>query len=123
MSRVVHFELGVDDPARALAFYEKTFGWKATQWGDMDYWLIKTGEEGEGGIDGAIQPRRQGMPPIVNTLSITSLEDTIAAVQANGGKVLEPRMVVPGLGYMGYCLDTEGNPFGVMQSDPNAKPE
>jgi hypothetical protein len=31
------------------------------------------------------------------------------AVAAAGGKVLTPRMTVPGVGYMVYCLDSEGN--------------
>jgi predicted enzyme related to lactoylglutathione lyase len=38
-----------------------------------------------------------------------------------GGKVLTPKMAVPGVGYMSYCKDTEGNVFGIMQNDPNAK--
>ena len=31
MSRVVHFEMGVDDPERAVAFYETVFGWKTNK--------------------------------------------------------------------------------------------
>jgi predicted enzyme related to lactoylglutathione lyase len=30
-------------------------------------------------------------------------------------------MVVPGVGYAAQCLDTEGNAFGLMQNDPEAK--
>jgi len=28
---------------------------------------------------------------------------------------------IPGVGYFAYCEDTEGNLFGVMQADANAK--
>jgi predicted enzyme related to lactoylglutathione lyase len=28
--------------------------------------------------------------------------------------------MMPGVGYMAYCRDTEGNTFGIMQEDPNA---
>jgi hypothetical protein len=122
MSRVIHFELAVDDPARARAFYEQALGWKVTQWGDQDYWLVTTGEPGVPGIDGAIMPRREHWPALVNTIDVTSLADTIAAVEANGGKVLEGPMVIPGVGQLAYCADTEGNPFGLMQADPNAAP-
>lgn len=33
-----------------------------------------------------------------------------------------PKMVVPGVGYLAYCNDTEGIMFGMMQSDPSAMP-
>jgi predicted enzyme related to lactoylglutathione lyase len=42
-------------------------------------------------------------------------------VAANGGRVLTPKMTVPGQGYMAYCLDSEGNQFGIMQMDMKAK--
>ncbi|MDO8491212.1 MAG: hypothetical protein Q7T04_04265 [Dehalococcoidia bacterium] len=28
---------------------------------------------------------------------------------------------VPGVGYFAYCLDTEGNTFGIMQDDKSVK--
>jgi predicted enzyme related to lactoylglutathione lyase len=30
-------------------------------------------------------------------------------------------MAVPGIGYLVYCVDTEGVMFGMMQNDPSAK--
>jgi predicted enzyme related to lactoylglutathione lyase len=30
-------------------------------------------------------------------------------------------MPIPGLGWLAYYKDTEGNIFGMMQPDPNAK--
>ena len=29
-------------------------------------------------------------------------------------------MPVPGVGWLAYCKDTEGNVFGMMQTDPTA---
>ncbi len=58
---------------------------------------------------------------MVNTLSVTDLDASVAAVLAAGGSVVEARMVVPGVGYLAYCRDTEGNPFGMMQSDMSAQ--
>ncbi len=122
MSRVIHFELAVDDPARAKAFYEQTLGWQITQWGDQEYWMVTTGEPGTLGIDGALTTRRENWPALVNIIDVTSLADTVAAVKANGGTVVEGPMPIPGVGYLAYCLDTEGNAFGLMQADPNAAP-
>ena len=33
IGRVMYFELPADDPKRAIAFYEKVFGWTITKWG------------------------------------------------------------------------------------------
>ena len=38
-----------------------------------------------------------------------------------GGTIALPKMPIPGMGWLAYCKDTEGNIFGMMQSDPNAK--
>lgn len=122
MPRVVHFEIAVDDPDRAVAFYRDTFGWKIEKWeGPMDYWLIKTGESGEMGIDGALTPRANAPAPIVNTIGVPSIDEFLAKITAAGGKVLSPKDTIPGVGYFAYCRDTEGNPFGVMEPDMNAK--
>jgi len=44
-SRVVHYNIPIDDSERAGAFYGSVFGWKATRWGPMDYWTITAGDE------------------------------------------------------------------------------
>src|SRR5215213_6852998 len=119
MSRVIHFELAADNPERAVQFYSKVFGWQINKWEGQDYWLVTTGESSTPGIDGAIMPRDPQRPPIVNTIGVDSLDDSVAMTAANGGTVLEPKMPIPGVGYFAYCLDTEGNPFGLMQSDPS----
>ena len=54
MSRPVHFEIHASDPARAIRFYERTFGWIFQQWGEQEYWLITTGSADEPGIDGGL---------------------------------------------------------------------
>jgi hypothetical protein len=46
-----------------------------------------------------------------------------AEAQAGGGKVVLPTMPIPGVGWLAYCSDTEGNIFGMMQADPKAATE
>ena len=121
MGRVIHFEFGADQPERAVAFYQKVFGWKIEKWaGPIDYWLITTGSESENGIDGAIMARAGGMTT-VNTVAVDSLDDALARVAEAGGKVISEKQVVPGVGYHAYCVDSEGNMFGLMQGDASLK--
>jgi predicted enzyme related to lactoylglutathione lyase len=56
----------------------------------------------------------------VNTVDVENLQRAVAAVEANGGSVIESRMVIPGVGYLAYVKDTEGNTFGMMQADTSA---
>ena len=41
-------------------------------------------------------------------------------IQDAGGKV-EDKMTIPGVGYMSFFHDTEGNVFGLMQDDEKAE--
>lgn len=42
-------------------------------------------------------------------------------VTDSGGKIVEEKLAVQGLGWLCYFKDTEGNVFGMMQADKNAK--
>jgi uncharacterized protein len=121
MARITHFEIPANDPEKLAAFYEKTFDWKFQKWGGpAEYWLASTGE-GEPGINGAIMRRRDPNQPLVNSLTVVSVDDAVAAVLANGGSIALPKMAVPGIGWLAYCKDPEGTIFGMMQNDPAAK--
>lgn len=119
MGRVEHFEILADDPKRAAAFYEAALGWRiegAEGMGEQ-YWLITTGEDGEPGINGGLMARHFNQP-VINTVDVESLDNTIAKVQAAGGKLVHGPNEVPGIGTHAYFTDTEGNMFGAMQSAP-----
>jgi predicted enzyme related to lactoylglutathione lyase len=120
MARITHFEIPANEPEKLTAFYGTVFGWKFSKWGGEEYWLATTGE-GEPGINGAIMKRRHPEQPLVNSLTVTSLDDAVAAVLANGGSMAVPKMAVPGIGWLAYCKDPEGTIFGMMQNDPSAQ--
>lgn len=122
MPRVIHFEIPADDPERAIAFYQNVFGWKIQKWeGPMDYWLISTGPEEEPGIDGGLGHRTDPETGTENTIGVENLDEYVEMVEAHGGKVIRPKSAVPGVGWLAYCQDTEGNRFGLMQDDPTAQ--
>lgn len=121
MSRVIHFEIHVDDPDRAGKFYSETFGWKFDKWaGPMDYWLISTGDAAKPGINGGMIRRKDPMGNVYNTIESESIDLSIAKINAAGGTIVVPKMPIPGVGWLAYFKDTEGNIFGVMQADSAA---
>jgi predicted enzyme related to lactoylglutathione lyase len=122
MSRVIHFELGAVNPGRAVKFYQHVFGWEAMQFpGPEEYWLMKTGADDQPGINGGIMRHKDSMPRTVNTIQVQSIEEFGEKVKKNGGQVVVEKMAIPGVGYQAYCQDTEGNIFGIHQSDQTAK--
>lgn len=122
MGRVVHFEIPADDPQRALEFYGKVFGWSAHKWeGPVDYWLLSTGDEDQPGIHGGLMPRSRPDETVVDTIGVDSVDESVRAIVSAGGEIIMPKTAIPGVGYLAYFRDTEGNTFGVMHSDPTAK--
>lgn len=122
MSRVVHFEIPAADPDRAAAFYKKVFGWKFEKWpGPMEYWMVNTGDDKAPGINGGLLRKNAPVNGTTNTVSVDSVDKAIDSVKSAGGKLVAPKMPIPTVGYFAYVEDTEGNLFGVMQFDPNAK--
>lgn len=121
MPRVIHFEIPADNPERAVKFYQVVFGWQFQKWeGPMEYWLVTTGPDGRPGINGGLLRRQQPGQGTVNTLDVESVDAAVATVEKNGGKVALPKMTIPGVGYVAYCLDPEGNVFGMLEADPTA---
>ena len=121
MPRPVHFEIPSDNPEKAMAFYGAVFGWTFTKWdGPMPYWMVTTGPTEEPGINGGIMPRQHPNQPCVNTVNVSNLTETAAAIEAHGGVCVVPRMTVPGVGWMAYFKDLDGHIFSVMQMDPKA---
>ena len=127
MGRLVHFEIHASDPARLLQFYGTVFGWTGQQWGDQPYWLLTTGPEDIAGINGAITQRRgppaedgQAVNSFVNTIDVDDLDATLQDITQSGGSVAVEKMAVPGVGWLAYGKDPDGNIFGVMQEDPEA---
>ncbi len=121
MPRVIHFEIHAEDPKRATEFYERVFDWRIKKWeGPAEYWLVTTGEDKKPGINGGIM-RRVGKGSTWNTIDVPSVNEFLERILKAGGKVVQKKTVVPGVGYMAYCADTEGNVFGIMQEDPKAK--
>ena len=127
MPRVVHFEIHAADPDRAVNFYKTLFGWEFQKWeGPMEYWLVTTGPNEQPGINGGLVRRQgeidgQAVIAYVCTVDVEDLDASVQTALDNGGQIALPKMPIPGMGWLAYCKDTEGNIFGMMQGDPNAQ--
>jgi len=123
MPRVVHFEIYTDDPDAVRPFYQDVFGWKFQKFGGpLDYWLVTTGDDEESGINGGLTRPREGQSPgTLNTIGVSSLDESIKKIEQRGGKICVPKMAIPGVGWLAYAEDPAGNVFGIIEPDTNAK--
>ena len=123
MPTIVHFDLPADDPERAKKFYEKLFDWKFDKVPmPTPYYLIETKDlEGNPGVRGGMGKRGLPEQKISNYIDVPSIDEYIEKVKKLGGKIIMPKMAVPGWGYLAVCVDTEDNTFGLWEEDRNVK--
>lgn len=125
-NNVKHFAINADDVPRAKSFYEKVFGWQFKPWGPPNFYLIQTGTDEDPGVHGALQERREvvkGKPMFgfECTVGVDSIDETIAAVEGNGGKIVMPKFTIPTVGTLVFFEDTEGTVVGAMQFEETHK--
>lgn len=124
MPRVTRFEIYTPNPEAVRPFYESVFAWKFSKFdgGPMEYWLVTTGSDKDPGINGGLTRPREGQSPgTLNTVAVTSLEQTIEKIKRHGGAICVPKMAIPKVGWLAYAQDPEGNVFGIIEPDTNAK--
>jgi predicted enzyme related to lactoylglutathione lyase len=108
--KMVHFELPSENTARARGFWSGVFGWSFNDPGmGMEYWMTRTGED----QGGAVYPGEGALKVYFDT---DDIDATLAKVTELGGRAQE-KMPIPHVGWFALCSDTEGNDFGVFQSD------
>ena len=123
-----YFDFTVNDLDQAKLFFEHVFDWRFEKFPGMpyEYYRIQAGAESELGIHGGIgaiadTPTAEGRPLTQVTIPVPSVDDYIARVEEAGGKVVESKMPIPGIGWFAACAEPGGLLFGIMEADPEAK--
>lgn len=124
---VVHFEIHASEPKVLIDFYSRLLGWTFTQFGDMAYWAIDTGEGAIGmaapgnGINGGLTQRNGPRPEFgspINGCNVVVGVDDVDATFLRGSELGAREALPPddmqGVGRVGYLLDPDGNVFGLI---------
>ncbi len=121
MPTIVHFDIASDNPGRAKGFYGSLFGWVIeSPPGMKDYYMIETTDlDGKPGLGGGLGRRGEPSQRITVYFGVDSVDKYSQRVKELGGAA-QPKMTVPGWGWLAVCQDTEGNAFGLWQEDKNA---
>lgn len=111
----VWFDLPVEDLDRAMHFYSAVLGSpvRKQQFSGMSFAVLPHEETG---VSGCLTPKSPGNDnkpsdhgPLIYLNCHGRLDEAIAAVAPNGGKVLQPRHPIGPYGYRAIVLDSEGN--------------
>jgi predicted enzyme related to lactoylglutathione lyase len=125
MSKVVHFEIPVDDLDRAKSFYSSVFDWQldTMPMADGDYTGVTTTPVDDsqmptepGAINGGMMQRNETTPHPVVTIDVEDINDTLQQIQIRGGSTVLPRNEIPGMGAFAYFKDPEGNVMGLWET-------
>jgi predicted enzyme related to lactoylglutathione lyase len=120
---IVHFEIPADDVEKLRKFYSNLFGWKIEKMpGPMEYFGIQTvpvndkGMPVRPGVNGGMMKKQNPEHKPVNYVAVESVDEYVKKIEALGGRVIVPKMEVPGIGWWASALDPEGNQFAIIQS-------
>src|SRR5262249_44942859 len=96
---------------------------EADMGGGVTYTTVGTVETDEqrlpkepGAINGGLMKRTSQTPAPVITIQVDSIDDTLKKVDAGGGKTVQPRTEIQGMGAFAYFKDSEGNTMGLWES-------
>jgi uncharacterized protein len=124
---IVHFEIPAEDIERLKKFYVDLFGWTMNKYpGPTAYYLVgtvpvdeKTMMPTRPGVNGGMYLKKDAasseLAKPINYISVESVDDYSKKVVAFGGKIVVPKMEIPGLGWWALALDPEGNHFGLLE--------
>ncbi len=124
---IVHFDIPANDVEKLRKFYGDLFGWRIEKYlGPTVYYTLETVPVDEKtmmpirpGVNGGLYVKKDAaMPEIakpINYISVESVEEYSKKVEALGGKIVVPKMLITGIGWWALALDPEGNAFGILE--------
>ena len=115
--KVVHIEIKAADNDRCVSFYRDLFGWQfgGAAMPDMDYRMARLGEE----LGVASYPSDEPGSGYIVYMDTDDVDASVAKVRQLGGEASD-KLPIPQTGWFSHCKDTEGNTFGLFQSDESA---
>lgn len=109
---IIHVELSSKDHLASGKFYSELFGWEIKQIPEMDYATFMTGE----GVGGGFNPVSKDYPAgrVMVYVATEDVTATLAKAEELGGKIITPKMEIPGVGWFGTFTDLTGNLVAVL---------
>jgi predicted enzyme related to lactoylglutathione lyase len=115
--QMVHVEIPAGDTAKARAFWGGLFGWQFEEYpGSPTEYHTTRFSETQGGAITAADGDKRGPRVYFDVDDINAENARVGELGGTSGEAYP----VPSMGWFAVCRDSEGNEFGLWQTDPNA---
>lgn len=104
---VVHVEIPSANVESAGKFYESLFGWKLQHMPEMNYTMWEAGDGTGGGFPEVSADNPAGQ--VLVYIDSDDIEADLKNVEKLGGKTVQPKTEIPGMGWFGIFRDPTGN--------------
>lgn len=114
--KIVHWEIMGPDGDALTSFYADLFGWETEAVPGFDQYYQTTADDS--GVSGAVGKGGEETPSYVTLyVEVDSVDEHLSKAEANGGKTIMPRMVIPDVVTFGLMADPAGNMIGIVERD------
>ena len=112
--QLIHVEIYCDDIARGKTFYGNCFNWTFREWGDSSSYLLFMDASGKLGGGLTTHMQNTGAGGVLLYIYTGDINAKLAQVEEHGGRTLEGRTEIPGVGFYAAFVDPFGNHMGLF---------
>ncbi len=110
---ITHVEFPVSDMAAATTFYSTLFGWQIAEVPGFEGYPMFQAPNGVSG--GALTEREEGFTQPRSYVEVDSIDDTLAAAEAAGGRTVQPKGNITETSWWAVLEDPDGNLVGLFE--------
>jgi predicted enzyme related to lactoylglutathione lyase len=114
MTKIAHFEITSPDPRATAEFYKTVFGWRVTDSQFIPGYYLLELVDNEGG---AVMDRKYQSQPTIIWFEVDDIDAYVGAITKAGGKAVNEKQSMPGVGHLIYVADPAGTVFGLKQPE------
>ncbi len=113
----VHIEIASTDPERTKKFFEEVFEWDFESIPDMNYHTYEAPSPPHGGL---MSPMENQRPGLLNYLLSGNIDTDVKRIEAAGGRILQPKMEIPGVGWWASFEEPTGIVLALFEAKQSA---
>lgn len=111
---IVHVEIPAASVEGAGKFYQDLFGWKLQHMPEMNYTMWEAGDGSGGGFPAVSADNPAGQ--VLIYIASDDIDADLKNAASLGGKIVQPKTEIPGMGWFGIFQDPTGNALGLYTS-------
>lgn len=116
---ITHIDIPVANQEQATQFYSTLFGWQIAEVpGFEGYPMWQAPNQISGG---GLAPRSEDFAQPRSYVEVDSIEESLACVTANGGRVVMERAPISETSWWAIFEDPDGNTIGLYEGATNAE--